>query len=166
MLTCTRILCAFLIIGIPAFSAAFYIFYILGGLTDAIDGTVARVMKQESEAGARLDAIADICFVLTVLFKILNSIYLPPWLLIWIGSIAVIKAANIVMGFAARHVFPAIHNLANKICGVLLFIVPLTIGHFPWQGPMLLIIFTCTFATFAAVLEGIEINKSRKEDGG
>ena len=41
-LTGIRILCGIIILRFPAFSGCFFLFYLLGGFTDAIDGTVAR----------------------------------------------------------------------------------------------------------------------------
>ena len=152
-LTGMRILCAFLIIVFPVFSKGFYALYLLGGLTDAIDGTVARALKQESEFGEKLDTIGDICFALVVLGKVIKAVHVPAWLMIWVGAIAVIKAAGIVIGLLIKHGFPAIHSALNKICGVLLFAFPLVVGHFPWQGSMLLIIITCLTASAAAIQE-------------
>ena len=40
ILTTVRIICAPLILIFPAFSTQFYVFYLLGGITDATDGRV------------------------------------------------------------------------------------------------------------------------------
>ncbi len=40
------------------FSPAFYILYLTGGLSDMIDGTVARRTKTVSEFGERIDTAA------------------------------------------------------------------------------------------------------------
>ena len=42
ILTSIRILCGVLLLRFPAFSGAFCALYLLGGLTDALDGAGAR----------------------------------------------------------------------------------------------------------------------------
>jgi Phosphatidylserine synthase len=59
-ITAIRIICGVVVLFFPAFSNWFYIIYLLGGFTDAIDGTVARKLGQTSVFGARLDTVADI----------------------------------------------------------------------------------------------------------
>ena len=41
---------------------AFYLLYTLCGVTDALDGIIARATKTASAFGARLDSIADLMF--------------------------------------------------------------------------------------------------------
>ena len=41
-LTFFRIICGLILLIFTAFSPGFYVFYLLGGFTDMIDGTVAR----------------------------------------------------------------------------------------------------------------------------
>ena len=60
ILTAIRIICALLILIFPAFSTWFYLFYLLGGITDAVDGTVARKSGNATAWGAKFDTIADI----------------------------------------------------------------------------------------------------------
>ena len=47
---------------VPPFSVLFWIFYLSGGLTDILDGFLARKLHLESAFGARLDSIADFAF--------------------------------------------------------------------------------------------------------
>ena len=75
---------------------AFYAFYIAAGLSDMLDGFVARKTDTVSKLGASLDTIADFVFVAVCLIKLLPLLGLPAWLYGWIGTIALIKAVNIV----------------------------------------------------------------------
>ena len=43
----------------PVFSPAFYVFYIVAGVSDMLDGFVARKTDTVSKLGARLDTMAD-----------------------------------------------------------------------------------------------------------
>lgn len=72
ILTTVRIICAPLILIFPAFSTQFYVFYLLGGITDAIDGTVARKLGKATAWGAKYDSAADILFALAALIRIIN----------------------------------------------------------------------------------------------
>ena len=78
----------------PAFSLAFYALYITAGVSDMVDGWVARRTHTASELGAKLDTIADIVFVVVCLVKLLPVVDITTWLYVWIGIIALIKIIN------------------------------------------------------------------------
>ena len=162
-ITCVRIVCGAVLIFCPTFSAPFYAFYILGGLSDVLDGIAARHFGKETAFGAKLDTIADIVFWVIVLIKVLRSVYIPVWLIVWIICIAVIKCFNIISGFVTYKHFVSEHTAMNKICGVLLFAIPLCIGRLPRQAAAALVILICTAATFAAVQEGHYIRTGKEK---
>ena len=143
----------------PVFSPAFYVFYIMAGVSDMLDGFVARKTNTASRFGEKLDTIADYVFVIVCLIKLLPVIRIPIWLYVWTGIIALIKVVNIISGFALQKTFMAVHSAMNKTTGVLLFLLPLTV-------PVLLMkyfaIFVCAAATFAAIQEGHLIRYKRK----
>ena len=96
MITVSRIWGSICLLFCPAFSVAFYIAYLFCGITDMVDGTIARKTNSVSETGARLDTVADIVFVAVCFAKILPMMQFPAWLWLWIVAIAVIKTTNIV----------------------------------------------------------------------
>ena len=60
LITAVRILCSAALLFCPAFSLSFYILYLAAGLSDMIDGSVARNTGTASEFGAKLiKLIAD-----------------------------------------------------------------------------------------------------------
>ena len=124
-----------------------------------IDGTVARKTGNVSESGAKLDSNADIVFAVACLIKVFPVIIIPKWLYIWIGIIALIRIINIVSGFIMQKQFVMLHTIMNKITGLMLFILPLTV-------PFIKIKYTavpvCTVATFAAIQEGHFIRTGRE----
>ena len=150
-ITIFRIAASIVLLFCPAFSPAFYVFYIAAGVSDMLDGYVARKTNTDSRFGAKLDTIADYVFVIVCLIKLLPVIRIQIWLYVWIGIIAVIKVVNIISGFALQKTLMAVHSAMNKTTGVLLFLLPLTV-------PVLLMkyfaIFVCAAATFAAIQEG------------
>ena len=159
IITSCRILGSILLLFFPAFSAAFYITYLLCGFSDMIDGTIARKTNSTGRFGSRLDTIADLVFAAASMLKLLPAIQLPGWLWIWIGAIAVIKIGNIIWGYAAKKQLTALHTMMNKIAGLLLFLLPLTISFVELRYSAIAV---CSVATLAAVQEGVYIVTGRE----
>ena len=128
IITSCRILCSILLLFVPAFSPMFYILYLVAGFTDMIDGTIARKTGTANEFGSRLDTLADIAFVVVCMIKLFPVLIIPTWLCIWIGVIAIIKVFNIISEYILQKKFAAKHTLMNKVTGVVLFILPLTLS--------------------------------------
>ena len=150
-ITFFRVAASIVLLFCPVFSPAFYVFYIAAGLSDMLDGFVARKTDSVSNLGARLDTIADFVLVVVCLIKLLPVMSIPVWLFVWIGMIALIKAVNIVSGFAVQKKFVAVHSVMNKATGVLMFLLPLTIPIVPLKYSAIVV---CAAATFAAIQEG------------
>ena len=123
-----------------------------------MDGAVARKTKTCSEFGARFDTVADFVFVVVCLIKLLPTLDIPVWLYIWTAVIALVKVSNIVSGYVMRKRFVAVHSVMNKVTGILLFILPLTLRalDIKYTGAVV-----CTVAAFAAVQEGHYIRTGR-----
>ena len=154
ILTGCRIFGSILLLFFPAFSLDFYITYILCGFSDMIDGTIARKTKSTSKFGSQLDTIADLIFVVVSLFKLLPAIHIPQWLWIWGGVIAVIKISNIIWGYVSKKQFIPLHTIMNKVTGLLLFLLPLTVSFAELQY---IAIAVCSIATLSAIQEGFYI---------
>lgn len=154
LITCLRMVCALGLIFCPTFSLPFYGLYAAAGLSDVLDGFVARHGGKETRLGARLDTAADTVFAIVVILKVVLAVRIPGWILIWIAAIATLKAASLIIGLVRHKRFLAEHTLLNKACGLLLFAVPLALGRLPWQVSALLLVLTCAAATAAAVQEG------------
>ena len=158
ILTGCRIFGSILLLFFPAFSLAFYIVYLFCGFSDMIDGTVARKTNSTSQFGSQLDTIADFVFVVAAIFKLLPVIRLPGWLWVWSGVIAVIKIVNIIWGYIFKKQFIALHTIMNKVTGLLLFLLPLTIS---FVEPKYTAIIVCSVATFSAIQEEIWVITDR-----
>ena len=154
ILTGFRILGSILLLFFPVFSVSFYSIYLLCGLSDMIDGTIAKKTNSASEFGAKLDTVADLVFVAVSLIKLLPIIHIPGWLWIWGGVIAIIKIGNIIWGYVSKKQFIALHTIMNKITGFLLFLLPLTLSLVELKFSSLVV---CSIATFAAIQEGVYI---------
>ncbi|MGH6946651.1 MAG: CDP-alcohol phosphatidyltransferase family protein, partial [Kiloniellales bacterium] len=64
-----------------AFVAAFWIF-VLAGISDAIDGAIAKRFRVTSELGAYLDPLADKALLVSVYVTLSQVDQLPVWLVI------------------------------------------------------------------------------------
>ena len=133
------------------FSFPFYIIYIYCGISDMLDGYIARKTKSTSKIGAGLDSVADIIFVIVAIIKILPALYLSKGIIIWIVIIALIKVTNIICAYICYKKLVLPHTIANKITGFILFITPFIIVN---TNPIIFQIIICSIATFAAVQEG------------
>ena len=159
LITSCRILLSLLLLFFPALSPGFYGLYLAAGLSDMLDGFVARRTNSASPLGAKLDSMADIVFLAVCLIKLLPVLALPVWLWVWVGLIALLRLVNVVSGFVWRKKLVLLHTRANKLTGALLFLLPLSLSF-------LNIAYTavplCALASFAAIQEGHFIRTGRE----
>ena len=151
ILTSCRILGSVLLLFFPAFSLGFYIIYFFCGLSDMLDGTIARKTNTVSSFGSKLDTAADFVFMAVCVVKLLPKMNIPVWLWIWIAVIAIVKFTNIIWGFIRRKKLVDYHTFLNKTTGLLLFLLPLTLQFIVPTHSFAVV---CTIATIAAIQEG------------
>ena len=159
IITSCRILCSILMLYFHITSIPFYVLYLFCGLSDVLDGVVARKTHTVSAFGARLDTFADFIFVVILLIKILSEFDVPIWLWIWIVAIGGIKAVNVIWGFVLTKRLIVEHTLLNKTTGVLLFLLPLSLV---WVDLKYSAIVVCVVATISAIQEGYYITTGRE----
>ena len=159
LITGSRILCSIALLFCQPFSPSFIVLYLIAGITDMTDGPVARKTGTVSELGAKLDTAADFVLVAVCLMKLLPKLFVPLWIWLWIGGIALIKAINLLSGYILQKRFVVMHTVMNKVTGILLFALPLTlpIVELTYSAPL-----ACTVATFAAIQEGLFIRTRRE----
>ena len=156
IITGSRIVFSLPLLFIPLLSVWFYVLYLFCGLTDMIDGTIARKTGAVSELGAKLDTVADLVFLSVSLVKFLPMVTIPQWLWVWIAFVGVVKIGNLIGGFVRTKTLVSLHTGMNKITGFALFLLPLT---FPVIDPKCSIIAVCAIASTAAIQESIYIAK-------
>ena len=126
ILTATRMILSVVLPFLPPLSAAFFILYALCGLTDMVDGTVARHFGSTSRFGALLDSIADIVFVIASAVRLFPVLYplLPAWWIYPVIVIVVVKLASFVAGFIKFRKPCFLHTYPNKLAGAVVFLLP------------------------------------------
>ncbi len=159
IITGSRIVLSLPLLFIPLSSAWFYVLYLFCGLTDMIDGTIARKTGAVSKFGARLDTASDFVFMFVYSLKILPLMHIPVWLWVWITLIALIKIFNITLVFIRKKELISIHSVLNKITGFALFLLPLSLTFAPTTYSVAAI---CVLATIAAMQEVYFIAKGQE----
>jgi len=115
ILTFLRIPCALGIVFAAQFSL---LFWAIGGLTDALDGFIARKTNVTSRFGEIFDTIADMVFFCAVIFNYIR--YVHVW--VYITCAIVICARIVLCIITKRFYFP--HTLYSKIAGIAVFAFP------------------------------------------
>lgn len=156
IITGSRILFSLFLLCFPPFTVPFFVLYVLCGLSDMIDGPIARKTGTDSQFGSNLDSIADVVLILVCLVKLLPAAEVQVWVWVWTGVIACIRLMNIIWGLARRKQLILLHTIANKVAGMSLFLLPLSV---PFLDINLAAIPVCAAATFAAVQEGYLIRR-------
>lgn len=97
LITLGRLLCvpiAIWLVLLDHLAAAFWLF-IAAGLSDAVDGFIAKHFDQRSELGALLDPVADKALLVSMYVTLGVAKHLPLWLVI----LVVFRDALIIGGF-------------------------------------------------------------------
>ena len=159
ILTVCRIVGSLILLPLPLPSVGFRLTYLFCGISDMIDGTVARKTGSATAFGAKLDTAADFTFFAVSFWKLYPILHLPLWLWIWAACIFAVKIGNLCAEWLCRKTLLSRHTRANKLTGLLLFLLPLTVTSIDmtYTAPIV-----CTAATIAAVQESIYLLKNRK----
>ena len=151
ILSASRIVLCLPLLLVDAMTVPFWVLYVIAGMTDMLDGFLARRWGMEGKFGARLDSLADFVFVLAVGYKLFPWLKLPTSLWMMIGLIALVKIVNAICSYVVKHRIEYLHTKANKLTGFLLFIGIMTIGQ-SYFVPVAWVI--ACFALCAAIQEG------------
>jgi cardiolipin synthase len=114
-LTILRILLIPIYVGLlvyERFDAAMGVL-VLAGVTDALDGTIARAANQRTRLGAFLDPLAD-KLLLTSGFITLSTIHLIP---LWVTIVVVSRDVMLLLGTAVAQFSESTINIAPTILG-------------------------------------------------
>ena len=159
IITGSRIVLSLPLLFIPLSSVCFYVLYLFCGLTDMIDGTIARKTGSVSKFGARLDTVADFVFMFVCSLKILPLMHIPIWLWVCIIIVALIKIFNITLVFICKKKLISIHSVLNKITGFALFFLPLSMSIVKTTYSVATV---CVFANIAVMQEIYFIAKGQE----
>ena len=90
--------------------------FVLAGLSDGLDGLLARTLKQQTKLGQYLDPIAD-KLLLSTMFLVLSILHKIPWkftVLVFSRDISILCASAVLYAIAGLRDFrPSIFGKAN-----------------------------------------------------
>ena len=134
------------------------ILFVLAGLSDGLDGLLARTLKQQTVLGQYLDPIAD-KLLLSTMFLVLAILHKIPWkftVLVFSRDISILAASAVLYAIAGlRDFHPSIFGKANTFAQVaaVFFVLLLEIDHSRWVSIARLTFLRATF-TFT-ILSGL-----------
>jgi cardiolipin synthase (CMP-forming) len=123
LLTLLRICIApFLVVAILQgdYALAFALF-VAAGLTDALDGALARILKQRSMLGQYLDPVADKLLLSTLFLVLMNKQLIPATVtvLVFGRDVGILLVSAILYAAAGRREFtPSIFGKANTLAQI------------------------------------------------
>lgn len=107
-------------------SPVFYCVYAMTGITDVLDGWIARKTHTASKFGAKLDSIADLLFYAVMLIRILPTLWsiLPTSIWYAVAFILLVRIAAYVTAAVKHRQFASLHTYLNKLTGLAVFCIP------------------------------------------
>ncbi len=124
--------------------------FILAGLSDGLDGLLARRLKQQTLMGQYLDPIAD-KLLLSTTFLVLSILHKIPWkftVLVFSRDISILGVGAVLYAIAGLRDFrPSIYGKANTFSqlAAVVFVMLYEIDHTRW---IYLVRWACLRATF------------------
>lgn len=98
-----------------------FVLFIAAGLTDALDGTLARILKQRTVLGQYLDPVADKLLLSTLFLVLMHEGLMPTTVtvLVFGRDVAILLVAAILYAAVGRREFrPSVFGKANTIAQV------------------------------------------------
>jgi len=141
----------------------FVLLYVICGLTDVLDGFLARRFHWESPFGAKIDGFADIVFMLGILAAIFGVVKpsVGKEVVIGILIIAALKLMNLVFTKLKFKQWSTMHTFANKYTAFPFYlIVPVVVilGEVP-NGLAILLLCTVLVAVLEETLILIQLKE-------
>ncbi len=97
--------------------------FVLAGLTDALDGMIARITKTKTELGAFLDPLADKLLLLSAFVTLVLLGRLPVWFVIAVVSRDAILALGSLIVYAMTHTIQIRPSFIGKLTTVMQLVV-------------------------------------------
>ena len=160
-ITSVRIFSSLLLLFLPLRSAGFIAVYTFTGLTDILDGWLARKTGAASDFGARLDSVADLLFYGIVLFRLIPVLWklLPVEIWYAVAAVILVRLAAYITAAVKYHRFASLHTWLNKLTGAAVFLLPYVLA----ASTGIAYSWTICILAFAASLEELLIHVICKE---
>lgn len=113
------------------------ILFVLAGLSDGLDGLLARTLHQQTMLGQYLDPIAD-KLLLSTMFMVLSILHKIPWkftVLVFSRDVSILGVGTVLYAIAGLRDFrPSVFGKANTLAqvGTVVFVMLLEIHPARW----------------------------------
>jgi cardiolipin synthase (CMP-forming) len=127
------------------------ILFVLAGMSDGLDGLLARTLKQQTVLGQYLDPIAD-KLLLSTMFLVLSILHKIPWkftVLVFSRDLTILMVSALLYAIAGLRDFrPSIFGKANTFAQVaaVFFVLLMEINKSRWVAIARLTFLRATFA--------------------
>lgn len=124
--TSVRMAASLFLLFLPLGSARFLAVYTIAGLTDVLDGWLARKTGKASSFGARLDSIADLLFYGVLMLRLIPVLWklFPGTIWYAVAAIVLVRLAAYATAYFKYHRSAALHTWLNKLTGAAVFLLP------------------------------------------
>jgi CDP-diacylglycerol--glycerol-3-phosphate 3-phosphatidyltransferase len=129
LITSLRIIGALALIFLVPFTKAFYAVYVVCGVSDVLDGFVARRFGWTSDIGSKIDSFADLFFYAVVLVRTFPVLWatLPGSIWIILGVVLMLRLILYIKYAVIDHEFGHPHTYLNKFSSFTVFFIILVI---------------------------------------
>ncbi len=122
LLTFARMLLCIPLSMTETLSPLFYLLYTQIGISDILDGWLARRWHCTTPFGAQLDGAADLIAFGVIGWKIWPILHFPAWLWGLMACIMCIRIGNMLCTYLRKSTNIFQHTLLNRLTGLMLFL--------------------------------------------
>jgi cardiolipin synthase (CMP-forming) len=141
---------------------AAFLAFVIAGISDAVDGFLAKRFKWETELGAYLDPIADKLLIVCIFIALGVTDRLPSWLVITVVSRDVLIVIAVVLSWLLGHPTPMKPLAISKINTVVQIVLAGTVladeaFALKLNGPVQLLTLLTAITTVASLVAYLRV---------
>lgn len=139
-----------------------FLVFVIAGISDAIDGFLAKRFNWETELGAYLDPIADKLLIVCIFIALGVTAKLPSWIVITVVSRDVLIVIAVVLSWLLAHptpMRPLAVSKANTLAQIVLAAVVLADEAFDLRlkGPVWVLMWMTAALTVASLVAYLRV---------
>lgn len=159
IISSSRIIGACALLCMTSFTPLFLVIYVICGMTDLIDGPIARKYNCTSALGAALDTIGDVLTYLSIVKVLVMQHLIPSWLLIWLFTLIALFFGVAFYALKKFGKFFLPHTYIGKGLGAMVFVLPVMMQVMDgriWMALICSVITLHYFESFYVQIKSIE----------
>jgi cardiolipin synthase (CMP-forming) len=141
---------------------AAFLAFVVAGISDAVDGFLAKRFGWETELGAYLDPLADKLLIVCIFIALGVTQRLPSWLVIVVVSRDLLIVVGVLLSWLLNHPTPMKPLAVSKMNTVAQIVLAATVladeaFHLNFKGPVLVLTWLTGVTTIASLAAYIRI---------